>query len=151
MPDITSQPNSTTYQQLTPVPGGGSNHTKVDETIAAKSNADYVYDSVDFADYDQYGFPADSPADMDEVTEVDSHIYYQGIKVGVTEPGLRTTLYVGAVNKGAKLWATNTGGAWQVRHFRQTPSPLLSKSDYDSLDIRYTVLPGNTGYTPESS
>lgn len=152
MPTITSQANADlTPLEFIDVPTAGTHVSKIDETIPSKDNSDYIRGTSGYIDRDEHGFPADSPADMDEVNLVDMHLYYNGTTVGtpgVDSPTLRITLFVGAVSKGYKVFSAASGGAWQVRSFKVTPSPVLSKSDYDSLDIRYTVNKG-TGENPE--
>lgn len=139
MPTIRSQGNSDlTPLEFSRVPASGSHVSKIDETIAAKDNSDYIKGVSNFIDEDEHGFPADSPAGMDEVTLVDMELYFNGTTL-VDNPNLRITLYVGAVAKGNRLFNVDSGGNWRVRSFKVTPSPVLSKSDYDSLDIRYKV------------
>jgi len=150
-PTIRSQPDT----DLTPLewadtPSAGSHVSKIDETIAAKDNTDFIVGKADLDDEDEHGYPADSPADMDEVTLVDMELYYKGVQVGGpgNEPTLTITLYVGAVSKGARTFDASSGGAWITASFKVTPSPVLSKADYDSLDIRYKAGKGS-GDTPE--
>jgi hypothetical protein len=148
VPTIRSQPNA----DLTPLewsktPGGGTHVSKIDETIAAKDNTDYIRGMCDSADRDEHGYPADSPANMDEVTLVDCEMYYWGYDF-MWGCALRIELYVGAVSKGVRVFSANTGSTWQVRSFQVTPSPVLSKADYDALDIRLKAQAG-TGDIPQ--
>lgn len=111
----------------------------VDEGMGFKNTSDYL-DSTAIGKEDELGFPSDAPSTMQIVTEIWIDFYIQGTNY-TEEPGIKITLYAGAVQKAQSIWNANTGGAWQVRRHKFT-GLSLTKTEYNALDVRFEHVSG---------
>ena len=147
MPVKTSQPSgdiTTNWPFI--VPSSPSTHyDKVDESIAAKNTSDYI-EARSAGFIDEFGFPVDSPANMDEVTSITMAIHLDGAP-SLLNPGLEVSLWSGGIQHGSSLEFDVSTPAFKVALY-EFNGLSMTKAQYDQRQVRLLSTASPAGGPP---